>query len=246
MRRRAKRPCFASELRLSTPFPSCSSCLGHTGKQPNKQYHTKEQSFHTASILTFIWLELKINSKPDLTYRRSTSCVNRTSSCYAAKKLASVSGFLCGSLGRLYRWLWGKVSPRALRFASSPAPVASSSGGALLSQVSDPAVSVKPADSAAEWRVEILAFGRQEQARCGHGSLVQSPHNNSFNPNPLRSTNNMADKACHVVGSTTQVGLTQAIFGSRGLFQRRVACRSRIASRRSRAVGGVAPTYGIG
>src|SRR3546814_14448371 len=35
--------------------------------------------------------------------------------------------------------------------------------------------------------------------------------NNSFNPNPLRSTNNMADKASHVVGSTTQVGLTQAL-----------------------------------
>ena len=35
--------------------------------------------------------------------------------------------------------------------------------------------------------------------------------NNSFNPNPLRSTNNMADKSCHVVGSTTQVGLTQAL-----------------------------------
>ena len=37
--------------------------------------------------------------------------------------------------------------------------------------------------------------------------------NNSFNPNPLRSTNNMAEKACHVVGSTTQVGLTQALCG---------------------------------
>src|SRR3546814_8908442 len=35
--------------------------------------------------------------------------------------------------------------------------------------------------------------------------------NNSFNPNPLRSTNNMANRACHVVGSTTQVGLTQAL-----------------------------------
>ena len=35
--------------------------------------------------------------------------------------------------------------------------------------------------------------------------------NNSFTPNPLRSTNNMAGKACHVVGSTTQVGLTQAL-----------------------------------
>src|SRR5690606_1435017 len=35
--------------------------------------------------------------------------------------------------------------------------------------------------------------------------------NRSFNPNPLRSTSNMADRACHVVGSTTQVGLTQAL-----------------------------------
>src|SRR5690554_7319507 len=35
--------------------------------------------------------------------------------------------------------------------------------------------------------------------------------NSSFNPNPLRSTNNMAGRACHVVGSTTQVGLTQAL-----------------------------------
>src|SRR3546814_6777763 len=43
--------------------------------------------------------------------------------------------------------------------------------------------------------------------------LVATKHapNNSFNPNPLRSTNNMADRACHVVGSTTQVGLTQAL-----------------------------------
>src|SRR3546814_9818819 len=35
--------------------------------------------------------------------------------------------------------------------------------------------------------------------------------NNSFNPNPLRYTNSMADQACHAVGSTTQVGLTQAL-----------------------------------
>src|SRR5690606_28396584 len=40
---------------------------------------------------------------------------------------------------------------------------------------------------------------------------MQVTANNSFNPNPLRSTNNMAGRACHVVGSTTQVGLTQAL-----------------------------------
>src|SRR3546814_7426632 len=66
-------------------------------------------------------------------------------------------------------------------------------------------------DCAARWRPQIRAFGRQEQARCGRGSLVQSPHNNSFKPNALRYTKNMADKACHVFGSTTHVGLTQAL-----------------------------------
>ena len=35
--------------------------------------------------------------------------------------------------------------------------------------------------------------------------------NNSFKPNLLRYTNNMAEKACHVVASATQVGLTQAL-----------------------------------
>jgi hypothetical protein len=44
----------------------------------------------------------------------------------------------------------------------------------------------------------------------GDGSGQPRP-NNSFKPNPLRYTNNMADKACHVVGSTTRVGLTQAL-----------------------------------
>lgn len=37
--------------------------------------------------------------------------------------------------------------------------------------------------------------------------------NNSFKPNLLRSTKAMAEKACHGFGSTTQVGLTQALGG---------------------------------
>ncbi len=32
--------------------------------------------------------------------------------------------------------------------------------------------------------------------------------NNAFKPNLLRSTKHMADKACHVLASATQVGLT--------------------------------------
>src|SRR3546814_6170815 len=80
--------------------------------------------------------------------------------------------------------------------------------GASVSQSGNPAVSLKPADCAARWRPQMRAFGRQEQARCGRGSLVQSPHTNSFKPNALRYTKHMADKACHVFGSTTHVGLT--------------------------------------
>src|SRR3546814_166390 len=45
--------------------------------------------------------------------------------------------------------------------------------------------------------------------RLGQAALLGP--NSSFNPNPLRSTNNMAGRACHVVGSTTQVGLSQAL-----------------------------------
>src|SRR5688572_31953401 len=35
--------------------------------------------------------------------------------------------------------------------------------------------------------------------------------NNSFKPNLLRYTKHMAERSCHVFGSTTQVGLTQAL-----------------------------------
>src|SRR3546814_17594021 len=103
------------------------------------------------------------------------------------------------------------ASSQAVRFGSTADSVASWPGGALVSQAGNPAVSVKPADCAARWRPQIRAFGRQEQARCGRGSLVQSPHNNSFKPNALRYTKHMADTACHVFGSTTHVGLTQAL-----------------------------------
>src|SRR3546814_17184771 len=41
-------------------------------------------------------------------------------------------------------------------------------------------------------------------------TLFRSP-NNSFKPNLLRYTKHMAEKACHVFGSTAQVGLTQAL-----------------------------------
>ena len=37
--------------------------------------------------------------------------------------------------------------------------------------------------------------------------------NNSFKPNLLRYGNGVADKACHAIASTTQVGLTQALGG---------------------------------
>ncbi len=51
-------------------------------------------------------------------------------------------------------------------------------------------------------------------------SVTAVTPNSSFNPNPLRSTNNMAGRACHVVGSTTQVGLTQALGASKPELKR--------------------------
>jgi len=44
--------------------------------------------------------------------------------------------------------------------------------------------------------------------------------NNSFKPNLLRYTKAMADKACHGFGSTTQVGLTQALGGRPDMTRR--------------------------
>ena len=49
--------------------------------------------------------------------------------------------------------------------------------------------------------------------------------NNSFKPNALRSTKHMAEKACHVFGSATHVGLTQAL-GNRKLVHARPALQS--------------------
>ena len=40
---------------------------------------------------------------------------------------------------------------------------------------------------------------------------AKAPPNNSFKPNLLRSGNSVAERACHAVASTTQVGLTQAL-----------------------------------
>jgi hypothetical protein len=53
-------------------------------------------------------------------------------------------------------------------------------------------------------------FGGIRACPAAHFRRMIAP-NSSFNPNPLRSTNNMAGRACHVVGSTTRVGLTQAL-----------------------------------
>ena len=55
------------------------------------------------------------------------------------------------------------------------------------------------------------------EIKCHEPPLVQP--NNSFKPNLLRYTKHMAEKACHVFGSTTQVGLTQALAGANSLLK---------------------------
>src|SRR5690606_12647001 len=56
----------------------------------------------------------------------------------------------------------------------------------------------------------VLQASVQAALRALHFRGMIAP-NKSFKPNALRYTNNMADKACHVVGSATHVGLTQAL-----------------------------------
>jgi len=71
---------------------------------------------------------------------------------------------------------------------------------------------------------------------CRHWKNVSGevPPNNSFKPNLLRCTNNVAGKACHVVGYATQVGLTQALgpkgslSNGSGLRQHLVAIRPQL------------------
>ena len=48
----------------------------------------------------------------------------------------------------------------------------------------------------------------------GHSNTSGLRPNNSFKPNLLRSGNGVAEKACHAVTCTTQVGLTQALCGN--------------------------------
>src|SRR5690606_7946968 len=52
------------------------------------------------------------------------------------------------------------------------------------------------------------------------------PPNNSFKPNLLRYTKHMAEKACHVFGSATQVGLTQALAGMNNIATHCANCQA--------------------
>src|SRR3546814_10277143 len=58
-----------------------------------------------------------------------------------------------------------------------------------------------------QWFLGYLITFRTEALGTSSG---RKP-NNSFKPNLLRYTKAMAEKDCHGFGSTTQVGLTQAI-----------------------------------
>ena len=63
--------------------------------------------------------------------------------------------------------------------------------------------------------LQLMVAGnvRSSTVPTGPGFLKRRPlpHNNSFKPNPLRYSHNMAEKACHVLASTTQVGLIRTL-----------------------------------
>src|SRR3546814_15051434 len=73
---------------------------------------------------------------------------------------------------------------------------------------------VKPARGATDARLAVLlSLVDSKPVRAAKAVLHpgQLRPNNSFKPNLLRYTKVMAEKACHGFGSTTQVGLTQAL-----------------------------------
>ena len=59
-------------------------------------------------------------------------------------------------------------------------------------------------------RIGLVGCGDTLACTGRHLRRMIAP-NNSFKPNPFRSTNHMADAACHGVGSAARVGLTQAL-----------------------------------
>ena len=82
--------------------------------------------------------------------------------------------------------------------------------------------------------------------KARHVVLGAAP-NNSFKPNLLRYTNNVAGKACHVVGSATQVGLTQALGGTAESLSAFASSASRVGScRAARARPSSAPVGLLG
>src|SRR5690606_19571391 len=56
--------------------------------------------------------------------------------------------------------------------------------------------------------VPFVAFLLARAAAMDQPAMMGARPNNAFKPKPLRSTNHMAGRACHVFGSTTQLGLT--------------------------------------
>src|SRR3546814_14252269 len=79
-----------------------------------------------------------------------------------------------------------------------------------------------------QWFLGYLITFRTEALGTSSG---RKP-NNSFKPNLLRYTKAMAEKACHGFGSTTQVGLTQAICP----FQHEIIDRKSVVKGKSVAV----------
>src|SRR5690606_41789503 len=63
------------------------------------------------------------------------------------------------------------------------------------------------------WTPFVLPMTETRKVQCGPRGRVATRGESisSFKPNLLRYTKAMAERACHGFGSTTQVGLTQAL-----------------------------------
>src|SRR5699024_8938570 len=98
---------------------------------------------------------------------------------------------------------------RRYRMVAKHAAPTQSAPGFALHRTAFPSVRQLPAP--AKWtRLQCsgVTITLRAVSWSGDCALTSLAPNNAFKPKPLRSTNHMAGTACHVVGSTTQLGLT--------------------------------------
>src|SRR3546814_462706 len=102
----------------------------------------------------------------------------------------------------LFFYSFFSLLPRSSPLSNSTCAGKLAPAGSLAQSLATLLGSLQSATSSTQLPYSVVVAARK---------LSRVAPNNSFKPNLLRYTKAMAEKACHGFGSTTQVGLTQAL-----------------------------------